>query len=282
MTFEVLPLADLAARIRAEHAAYGDAARKGVEHAMTAGDLLLLAKARLGHGQWLPWLTKHCSLSERSAQLYMRLARNRAQIDGKSESVADLTLRAAASILTPNDSDDAADACARKNEWYTPGDLIERARIAMGTIDVDPASCEFAQRVVKSAEWFDQKRNGLAHPWRGNVWLNPPYSGGLIESFIKKLVVERRNFAQAIVLVHSRTDAEWFHELCSIADALAFTKGRVGFYNKEIPESSPRDGSVLVYIGEHPENFAAAFADSCLVLRGAHDFGRADLQRAAA
>ncbi len=136
----------------------------------------------------------------------------------------------------------------------------------MGSIDVDPASCEFAQRIVKAAEWFDIKRDGLAHPWRGNVWLNPPYSGGLIELFIEKLIVERKNFAQAIVLVHNRTDATWFHTLCSIADALAFTKGRVSFYNKCVAQSSPANGSVLVYIGERPEEFAEAFRDSCLVL----------------
>jgi hypothetical protein len=248
---------------------------------MAAGDLLLEAKAQVKHGQWRQWLAERCGMPERTASRYMRLARNRTVIEAEIGHVADLTLQAAASLLAPDNSDDAADACAGKNEWYTPGDWIERAREAMGSIDVDPASCEFAQRVVKATEWFDKTRSGLDQTWRGNVWLNPPYSGGLIEPFIEKLVVERRNFAQAIVLVHSRTDAEWFHDLCSIADALAFTKGRVGFYNKEIPESSPRDGSVLVYIGEHPENFAEAFGDSCLILRALVDFGRADLQRAA-
>jgi phage N-6-adenine-methyltransferase len=189
-----------------------------------------------------------------------------------------LTLQAAASTLTPDDSDDAADACSTgNNEWYTPSEWIERARIAMGTIDVDPASCEFAQRVVRAAEWFDQKRDGLTHPWRGNVWLNPPYSGGLIEPFIEKLVVERRNFAQAIVLVHSRTDASWFHTLCSIADCIAFTKGRIGFYNNHVEQTSPQNGSVLVYIGQSPEDFAEAFSESCLVL-GAIDLGTSDPQ----
>jgi phage N-6-adenine-methyltransferase len=264
-------LADLAARIKIEHEAYGAAARKGVEHAMAAGDLLLEAKAQLGrHGQWLPWLKEHCALSERTAQLYMRLARKRSEIEGKYESVADLTLRAAASSLAPDDPDDTADAGTGKNEWYTPSEWIDRARMAMGTIDVDPASCEFAQIKVRAAEWFDKERNGLAQQWRGNVWLNPPYSGGMIEPFIEKLVVERRNFAQAIVLVHSRTDAEWFHSLCSIADAIAFTKGRIRFYNQKVPESSPETGSVLVYIGKRRDAFAAAFADNCLVL-GAPD-----------
>jgi hypothetical protein len=261
-------LADLAAQIKVKHAAYGETARRGVEHAMAAGDLLLEAKAQLGqHGQWLRWLTERCELSVRSAQLYMRLAKNRSEIEGKYATVAHLTLQAAASLLAPDESDDASvPSFTGNNEWYTPSVWIERARSAMGSIDVDPASCELAQRIVKAVEWFDEKRDGLAHPRRGNLFVNPPYSGGLIEPFIEKLVVERNNFAQAIVLVHSRTDAEWFHTLCSIADAIAFTKGRVNFYNKDGEQPSPPYGSILVYIGDRPEAFAEAFRDSCSVV----------------
>jgi ParB family chromosome partitioning protein len=212
----------------------------------------------------LPWLAEHCELSVRSAQLYMRLARNRSEIEGKYESVAHLTLQAAASsLLAP--SSDGGDG-AEKNEWYTPEKLIDSARAVMGTIDLDPASCEFAQRKVRAAEWFDQERDGLAHPWRGNLWLNPPYSEGLIKPFIDKLVAERHNFAQAIVLVHSLTDTTWFHTLCSIADAMAFTKGRIFFYNKDGEQPQPRYGSVLVYIGDRPDVFAEEFRDTCFVI----------------
>ena len=70
-------LTDLAARIRAEHDAAGDAIKRGVEHAIAAGALLIEAKAQLRHGQWSPWLKQHCGLSERSAQRYMRIARHK-------------------------------------------------------------------------------------------------------------------------------------------------------------------------------------------------------------
>jgi ParB family chromosome partitioning protein len=257
----------------AEHNAYVAAVKQSLSRAMAAGDMLIEAKAQLNHGQWRPWLARHCPIPERTASHYMRLARNRSTIE-QIGNVADLTVRGAAALLAPDDQDDAADAdvftrppsLTGNNEWYTPPEWIERARAAMGSIDVDPASCEFAQRVVRAAEWFDQRRDGLEHPWRGNVWLNPPYSAGLIEQFIDKLLVERHNFAQAIVLVHNRTDATWFHTLCSIAGAIAFTKGRVGFYNKNVEQSSPAYGSILVYIGERPEGFTKAFRDSCLVL----------------
>src|ERR1051325_9718595 len=63
-------------------------------------------------------------------------------------------------------------------EWYSPPELIERARTVMGSIDLDPASCALAQRVVKAETWFDAKHDGLKRRWTGNVWLNPPFNRG--------------------------------------------------------------------------------------------------------
>jgi hypothetical protein len=102
-------LTDLVHRIKAEHEAYGAAAKKGIEHAMAAGALLVEAKGQVKHGQWLPFL-RACGVSERTAQLHMRLARNRETIEDKYESVADLTLRSAAALLAPEpvDADDDA------------------------------------------------------------------------------------------------------------------------------------------------------------------------------
>ena len=77
-------LPELAARIRAEHEATGDALKSSVEHGIAAGELLIEAKAKVQHGQWLPWLRDNCEMSERTAQLYMRLAKNREPIEIKS------------------------------------------------------------------------------------------------------------------------------------------------------------------------------------------------------
>ena len=68
-------LADLAACIRAEHEACEGALKLGLEHAVAAGKMLIVAKEQLKHGEWLPWLRDHCSLSERKAQRYMVIGR---------------------------------------------------------------------------------------------------------------------------------------------------------------------------------------------------------------
>ena len=95
-------LTDLAARIRTEHRAASDKMSEALLHAMTAGELLIEAKDQLKHGQWLPWLRDHCSISTRTAQLYMRVGASRAEIEAaKAQSVAhlDLTLNEAAALL---------------------------------------------------------------------------------------------------------------------------------------------------------------------------------------
>jgi hypothetical protein len=56
------------------------------------GRLLLEAKRKVAHGEWLPWLAKHFGKSERSAQNYM----NAAEWAAKNATVADLKLRPSA------------------------------------------------------------------------------------------------------------------------------------------------------------------------------------------
>jgi hypothetical protein len=95
-------LRDLARRINQEHDSAKAAFTRGFEHALRAGELLLEAKAKVKHGEWLPWLKANCSISQRTAQLYMRVVRERPQLEAKNASLADLTLEdAAKQLATP-------------------------------------------------------------------------------------------------------------------------------------------------------------------------------------
>jgi hypothetical protein len=118
-------LTDLAARIRAEHEATSEALKSSVEHGIAAGELLVEAKAKVPHGQWLPWLRDNCSISERTAQLYMRCAKNRTAIETQIRNgVADLSLNEAAAILMLSSDVQKLFAFAKRLEDAGPEDII--------------------------------------------------------------------------------------------------------------------------------------------------------------
>jgi hypothetical protein len=95
-------LGDLAARIAAEHEAAGAATRKTLQHAIAAGELLIEAKDRVGHGRWENWLKKTCNVPPRSATKYMKLAEGREIIEkNQIGPAADLTINAALRLLKP-------------------------------------------------------------------------------------------------------------------------------------------------------------------------------------
>lgn len=156
------------------------------------------------------------------------------------------------------------------NEWYTPAELIEAARDTMGEINLDPASNPIANKVVKADKYYTAEDNGLDKIWSGNVWLNPPYASDLIEKFIDKLVSERNNYTQAIVLVNNATETVWFNKIIDISAAVCFPKSRVKFYMPNGKTGAPLQGQAVLYIGENSNSFVNAFSKigwCCNVIR---------------
>jgi phage N-6-adenine-methyltransferase len=154
-----------------------------------------------------------------------------------------------------------------ENEWYTPPEYIEAARDVMGSIDLDPASCETAQANVKAKRFCTIDDDGLVKKWTGNVWLNPPYSKESIGQFAAKLITESARITQAIVLVNNATDTAWFHELASIASAVCFLRGRVKFLDQTgKPANTPVQGQAVLYVGPNVEHFRSRFSTFGLVV----------------
>ena len=97
---DLVSLPGLAAAIEREHEAASAAARRQLQHALECGRLLLRAKALLPHGDWLPWLAGNCTLKPRTAQAYMRLARELPKLaEANAQRVADLSVRDAIAAL---------------------------------------------------------------------------------------------------------------------------------------------------------------------------------------
>ena len=126
----VASLVELAAAINAEHAAAERTARKVIEHAKAAGEKLLLAKAQVEHGQWLPWLSAHCpELADRTARAYMQLARYWGKLETKTATVANLTINEALKLLNARNR---IAICLRAT-CYPPTTRQRPARITTGS-----------------------------------------------------------------------------------------------------------------------------------------------------
>jgi hypothetical protein len=87
-------------RINEAHRAGDSAALSALKHYRQAGELLNEVKASLPHGDFGPWLEANFEGSERTAQAYMRLAKNWAALSTNPQHVAGLTLRAALAELS--------------------------------------------------------------------------------------------------------------------------------------------------------------------------------------
>lgn len=148
-----------------------------------------------------------------------------------------------------------------ENEWYTPARYLDAAREVLGAIDLDPASSAEANKRVKAGTIWTADDDGLEQPWRGRIWLNPPY-GGLAEKFTQRLVAEyaAQSIDAAILLVNAHcTDTKWFQPLWD--QPLCFTDHRIDF---EAParrekKTTSTHGSVFAYFGQNPAKFAEHF-----------------------
>ena|SRR5260221_9060647 len=159
----------------------------------------------------------------------------------------------------------------KSNEWYTPARYIEAAREVLGTIDLDPASCEIANRTVKATRYYTKQDNGLAQPWYGNVWLNPPYGRvnpelkGSIRSLQKYFSLEllRRyqtgEIAQAIALLFGTSlSMPWFTPFWDYPVCIA--RYRINFDTAEGPQDHFGYGNIFVYLGPHEQQFIDVFS----------------------
>ena len=148
-------------------------------------------------------------------------------------------------------------------EWYTPPDIIESARQTMGSIDLDPASCEKANEIVKAKKFYTKEDNGLDKTWAGNIFMNPPYNKGIIDQFISKVESEYNNYTQLIAIINNTTETKCGQLLIKLSDVICFPKGRVNFY-KDDPHAEntpPIQGQMIVGVKVNIKKFADHFSN---------------------
>lgn len=268
-------LTTLAAQINAEHEAAERAIGAALDHAREAGELLLKAKEHLAHGEWGAWLDVNFRGSDRTARLYMRIARHWPELEEKRQGLAVLGIEEACKLLAEPRS--AAPALPEpwvahntgNVEWYTPEPVLKAARTVLGAIDVDPASHEAAQERVRAARYYTAETDGLAHEWHGRIWLNPPYAYPLIERFVEKLLAEWRagRTTAAIVLTNNGTETRWAQALLAASALVCLPSGRLRYWTPQGDAAAALQGQMLCYLGREPERFRASFNEWGAVLR---------------
>ena len=116
--------------------------------------------------------------------------------------------------------------------WCTPPDLLKALYGVVGRLDLDPCSpCTDARNApVRSRMRYTAADDGLALPWRGKVFVNPPY-GRQLACWVAKCRAEiQAGRADLVIcLVPARTDTRWWHaDIAGHAD-IGLLKGRLAF-----------------------------------------------------
>ena len=257
-------------------------AGSAILEAILAGEALIEAKTTVKHGQWEVWLKAEAGslldsrFSSRSAaSRYMKLAKdkNLALMLHDENAVFNLEDMNKAIANASDEDKEKADTLATKHtgdeESYTPGVFIESARKVMGNICLDPASNDMAQETVKADTYYTIDDDGLSREWFGQgVWLNPPYTARIINTFIDKIVQHYvlGDIRAAIVLTNNNTDTAWFHAGMKEASAVCFTAGRINFLKRDGSKSSPTNGQLFFYFGGNPDAFYDEFSQYGLVM----------------
>ena len=134
----------------------------------------------------------------------------------------------------------------RSDDWWTPPFIFE----ALGLVfDLDPCSAGVGLGFVPARKIYTEADDGLAQPWHGLVFMNPPFGGrnGHVPWLIKFL-----DHANGIAIVRAYTSSGWWHaHVVPRAELLLLPRGKTQFIR---PDGSvgkaPGHGIALIGMGE--------------------------------
>lgn len=129
----------------------------------------------------------------------------RAHCEAVREQLGKLTLRGTIAAVSASADYDG-------DEWSTEERVIVVARKLNGgrPFGCDPATNAAAQRMIRALVHYTKAHNGLKRKWPGSIWLNPPYSRGLIDAFVMRWLSEKASAKRRkFLLVNAATDTGW-------------------------------------------------------------------------
>lgn len=129
---------------------------------------------------------------------------------------------------------------SKSAEWETPQELFDELNDEFHfTLDV----CATAEN-AKCKHYYTQKQDGLAQPWKGTVWCNPPY-GRSIGSWVRRGLFASAAGHTVVMLLPARTDTRWFHDYILGKAEIRFIRGRLKFGGSK--NSAPFPSMVVVF-----------------------------------
>lgn len=146
-------------------------------------------------------------------------------------------------------------------EYYTPEEIVEAARRAMGGIDLDPASSEAANKRVGALRYFTRADDGLSREWCGRIWMNHPFSRAGSPAWVSKLDSHWRDgdISAACCITFAATSEKWFQPLLRYPQC--FLSPRTNYY---LPDGTKKrgvtKGSVVTYMGPDLASFEREFS----------------------
>jgi len=147
------------------------------------------------------------------------------------------------------------------DEYFTPGFIIAAARRVLDWIDLDPASCAQANKVVGAKRFYTREQDGLKSQWIGRVWMNHPFGRESNPLWIRKLLEAhgRQEVPAAICITYACTSESWFKMLLHYPQC--FLQPRTNYLTPDGKiKKGVTKGSVVTYLGREWDKFAREFS----------------------
>lgn len=148
-------------------------------------------------------------------------------------------------------------------EWYTPKYILDMVVKVLGGIDLDP--CANPAKTVPASMHYTEQDDGLNQPWKGRIFMNPPYGATNSKVWCNKFIDERKklNIIESIVLVGANADTGYFNDYLSNCAVCCLVQRRIQFVsggeNSEAKQNTRP--SAIFYFGNYPEIFANVFSN---------------------
>jgi hypothetical protein len=132
--------------------------------------------------------------------------------------------------------------------WLTPPEILR----VLGPFDLDPCAAPSPRPWPTATVHIELPTDGLAIPWAGRVFCNPPY-GERIGDWLWKMA----EHACGVALTFARTETEaWQRWVWPFADSILFIAGRLYFRLPDGSRAAANSGGPSALIAYSPGDSA--------------------------